>query len=523
MNVDETPGSMEMAKLRRERKRQTDRNAQREHRKRQKQYIEELEAQITLLKSPGPSETSQLATQNIRLREELKQMHSLWDEMETILQRQRELRQQSIISPFHSCGNPSDDVDRDNDPNSQAFTADSLHIKNDLSNHFAPHQEPNMTHEASEPIGLSGLEDFMLHEPPTASHMPETLCQDTGLDLDTNFDMLATNDDSIDRILIGESHLFDESHTDNISVTEPSRTAQISPGNNRQQSSSALDQVSTITVQTNCSRSHGETCALTQNPRRSKRATDVTPCEQDQTSWEHYATPRQPDTLDGFMELFGAYVEHCIPALGPTIWSIDGEPQTPMLLSPPSPRDQPLHNMIERASKNPVAIGPPTLVDFLFDNPTNTLSVDLKKYLAPVQKVRRTSEFLATYWVLYLFLRWQILRTDEAYQSLPPWFRPTPLQRTILHPVTADLIAWPEIREGLIHMSLEDSEALQEVSADVGKYLTVDISVAEHDLLNDPQQIASQILNLANWTLDTKFFDQYPQWNGIASARRSSV
>lgn len=72
-------------------------------------------------------------------------------------------------------------------------------------------------------------------------------------------------------------------------------------------------------------------------------------------------------------------------------------------------------------------------------------------------------------------------------------------------------------------MSLEDSEALQEVSADVGKYLTVDISVAEHDLLNDPQQIASQILNLANWTLDTKFFDQYPQWNGIASARRSSV
>lgn len=62
---------MEMAKLRRERKRQTDRNAQREHRKRQKQYIEELEAQITLLKSPGPSETSQLATQNIRLREEV--------------------------------------------------------------------------------------------------------------------------------------------------------------------------------------------------------------------------------------------------------------------------------------------------------------------------------------------------------------------------------------------------------------------------------------------------------------------
>ena len=159
-------------------------------------------------------------------------------------------------------------------------------------------------------------------------------------------------------------------------------------------------------------------------------------------------------------------MEHCIPALGPTIWPIHEAPRTqhlPMFLSPPLPRDRPLHNIIERASKNPAAIGPPTLVDFLFDNPTNTLSVDLKKYLAPVQKVRRTSEFLATYWVLYLFLRvsrvthkprafpslclltsrqWQILRTDEAYQSLPPWFRPTPLQLTVLHPVTADLIAW---------------------------------------------------------------------------------
>ncbi|KAJ3462290.1 hypothetical protein MRS44_007076 [Fusarium solani] len=499
MTVEGTPGNMDTAELRRERKRQTDRMAQRQHRKRQKQYIEELEAQIALLKTPGPSETSQLATQNIRLQDELKQMHSLWDEMESILQRQRELRQRSIISqpPIASqgCASPIDDVNRDNDAGSQAFIADSLHTKNDVSNRLAPHQEPNTTHEASEPIGLSGLEDLMLHESTTASHMPGALSQDADLDLDTNFDMLATHDEK-----------------------------QSTPA------SECPDQPSTMTAQTNCPRSHAETRALTQSPRRSKRATGFTPCEHDQSaevsienepSWEDYANSRQPDALDGFMELFGAYMEHCIPALGPTIWPIHEAPRTqhlPMFLSPPLPRDRPLHNIIERASKNPAAIGPPTLVDFLFDNPTNTLSVDLKKYLAPVQKVRRTSEFLATYWVLYLFLRWQILRTDEAYQSLPPWFRPTPLQLTVLHPVTADLIAWPEIREGLIHMSLADSEVLQEVSTDVGKYLTVDIPVAEHDLLNDPQQIASQILNLANWKLDTKFFDRYPQWKSIASA-----
>lgn len=71
MTVEGAPGNMDTAELRRERKRQTDRLAQRQHRKRQKQYIEELEAQIALLKTPGPSETSQLAAQNIRLQDEV--------------------------------------------------------------------------------------------------------------------------------------------------------------------------------------------------------------------------------------------------------------------------------------------------------------------------------------------------------------------------------------------------------------------------------------------------------------------
>ncbi|KAJ3535515.1 hypothetical protein NM208_g7106 [Fusarium decemcellulare] len=541
MAADETLSSMEMAEQRRERKRQTDRNAQRQHRKRQKQYIEELEAQITLLKAPGPTETSQLATQNIMLQDELKQMYSLWDEMEHILHRQRELRKQSILNlpPMvsHGCATPNEDGNQDNNPGPQELMVDSINVINDLSGHSATHQEPEITHGPSESIGLSGLEDLMLHESTAASHMPGILSQDTDLDLDTNFDMFTTHDGSIDKILNGGSHLFDESNAGSIPVADPP-AAQISPVHDRHQPLSVLDQLSAIPAQTSRSRPHTETRALIRSPRRSKRTrgrnsakTDSTPHDQDQTlgfaaqnepSWEDITSSRQPDTLDGFMELFGAYMEHCIPALSPTIWSIDGAPEScqnlPMLLSPPLPRDKPLHTIIERASKNPDTIGPPTLVDFLFDNPRNTLSVDLKKYLAPVQKARRTSEFLATYWVLYLFLRWQIVRTDEAYQSLPPWFRPTPLQLSVLHSVTADLIAWPEIREGLIHMSLADSAALQEVSVDVGKYLTVDVPVAEHDLLNDPQKIASQILNLSNWKLDRKFFDLYPQWKSLSAA-----
>lgn len=59
------------AESRRAKKRQTDRNAQRQHRKRQKQYIEGLEAQISLLKSAGKTEASQLAAQNLQLQDEV--------------------------------------------------------------------------------------------------------------------------------------------------------------------------------------------------------------------------------------------------------------------------------------------------------------------------------------------------------------------------------------------------------------------------------------------------------------------
>lgn len=77
----------------------------------------------------------------------------------------------------------------------------------------------------------------------------------------------------------------------------------------------------------------------------------------------------------------------------------------PLNRNPPSPQDREVSAIIDQARANIGSIGPPTLVDFLFDNPKNTLSIDLKKLLEPVRQRRRTSEFLATYWVLYLLFR----------------------------------------------------------------------------------------------------------------------
>ncbi|KAI1039657.1 hypothetical protein LB505_008329 [Fusarium chuoi] len=80
--------------------------------------------------------------------------------------------------------------------------------------------------------------------------------------------------------------------------------------------------------------------------------------------------------------------------------------------------------------------------------------------------------------------------------------------------MAADLIAWPAIREGLVQMSMSDPDRVYDVSTDIGKYLTVEISTSESDLVHDPQQLVSKILDLNNWKLDKEFFHQYPQWKG---------
>lgn len=60
------------AESRQDRKRRTDRVAQRNHRRRQKLYIEELEAEVALLKSASETETAaRHATQNLHLQKEV--------------------------------------------------------------------------------------------------------------------------------------------------------------------------------------------------------------------------------------------------------------------------------------------------------------------------------------------------------------------------------------------------------------------------------------------------------------------
>ena len=126
----------------------------------------------------------------------------------------------------------------------------------------------------------------------------------------------------------------------------------------------------------------------------------------------HSDTDRSiPSDSQTFPQWLEAFMFESIPGLLNPRWlssefSSGGSSGRPLIpLSPASKEDETVIDMIERARASIDDIGPPDLMEFLLDNPKNTLSVDLKKFLEPVRKSKGTSEFLATYWVLYLLLR----------------------------------------------------------------------------------------------------------------------
>ncbi|RKL32817.1 hypothetical protein BFJ72_g10317 [Fusarium proliferatum] len=476
------------AETRRAKKRQTDRNAQRQHRKRQKQYIEGLEAQISLLKSAGKSESSQLAAQNLQLQDELQQMRGLWDEMENILQRQRDLRSNSILNVPVVCSDgsptPSYDSNNERDASAQAFAVKSSSFNDTTQVRPAVRPAPVVVDNHLQSTGLSDLDGLMLHDTTSRHDLPDDLIDCDTLDLHDGSHLLNTDGNEMDAILGDGFPLANMDHSDESdrATTELTHSQSFTVRNKDSDHFSTIDSSQIQTPRARESDSAMTMRWITSPSHLLREADDIDHFpEVEDGSSHHQERKRTPDPLDGFTELFDACMKHNLPAFRSNM---------PMLMFSSASKDVLLHEMIQRASQNPESIGPPVLIDFLVDNKQNSLSTDLKVYLEP----------------------WQIVRSEDAYHSLPLWLRPTPLQLVVHHPMAADLIAWPAIREGLVQMSMSDPDRVYDVSTDIGKYLTVEISTSESDLVHDPQQLVSKILDLNNWKLDKEFFHQYPQW-----------
>lgn len=57
---------------------------------------------------------------------------------------------------------------------------------------------------------------------------------------------------------------------------------------------------------------------------------------------------------------------------------------------------------------------------------------------------------MAVMWLQWLLMRWMIHPTPATYLAIPDWYRPTPYQMFVPHPVYIDFQIWPRLRDTVI-------------------------------------------------------------------------
>lgn len=308
-------------------------------------------------------------------------MRVLWDEMETLMQKQRKIREQSILQdPLLDVAPPHNNCQEE-----------------------LPYQIAEQLMESQEQNGRHESEDSMLAgEPETAEVIPNAL-----------------ND---------QANAFEAEHTgmSSMPVDLPPLSA-IENGNDSLHMHvpfdislwPELDQTENLLSQTfvlpssRPSKSHQPHQHGSLNPQTLDEMAliDTYPHPPDDGAEQSLEISRNRHTagaMDLFAQFLDSYTQQTLSPFSSSLW-FPGASKTsealPLLLFPPLPGDKHVHAILERARENIDFIGAPNVVDFLIDNPKNTLSVDLKAFLTPVRQYRRMSEFFATYWILYLLLR----------------------------------------------------------------------------------------------------------------------
>ena len=122
-----------------------------------------------------------------------------------------------------------------------------------------------------------------------------------------------------------------------------------------------------------------------------------------------------------------------------------------------------LHDRQREASSGVAStriLGPPypfvsSLLNNNNNNPTvaprpHPLSKMMTDILSKFPAIHRLPEQVATLYLMYLMMRWQIDPSQESYDRLPEWLCPRPSQLFTPHPIWVDYLPWPRMRDKII-------------------------------------------------------------------------
>ncbi|CAK7204829.1 hypothetical protein SEUCBS139899_007591 [Sporothrix eucalyptigena] len=485
---DETGGSSQQpgqsgstVDVRKQRKRDTDRLAQREHRKRQKQYVQDLEVELAFLKQqPTQSQISQLCEENKQLRQEVNAYRDTLSRIQSLLSSRATPKPgaPSAVSSLIKTSQADTSVDSPSSDGARgAEGPNAADVMGDL-NHTAVHAHATRTVAATN-AGLditnhdrhpSDFNSDSFHGQATAGHSAQSI-----LDLMRTTPAVENNvlwmDDfrpqnNMPGLLEMDSHF----------QTNPVQQLQAHTQPSQQQH--MLWRFDTPHANTG----HG----ASNSPHRST-AQDA--------SWLLNLAPSpayfRPSPLDSDSPSTSSRMAADLRL----------HRMTSCISTTPEPNDNGIYGIIDKVRSlsltSPLASGKPTLAEFLLDNSSNVLSESLKVYLDAYRGTDKLAEFLGCYWTIYILLV---------------------LQMRVPHPVSIDFIAWPALRDELVKLSQVDRDKVCDVMRVMFSAMEVKLDRSLiHDLSNDGH-VGELISDLRNWTLKEEFFETFPEYRPLCMA-----
>ncbi|KAJ4177318.1 hypothetical protein NW755_013914 [Fusarium falciforme] len=398
-----------------EKKRQTDRIAQQKHRKRQREHIAQLEKQLQVIQQGGESEIAQLVSENAKLREEMQQLYELVDRLQEVVQIGSEIKSrfEARRKDHHQSPGQEWALQHGSGPSEQLVVDDRATLDVDTETLGASEVMPATGMPNSSTEHVLGNIDMILPDITTGN--------DTHLESTSGVSIVSSTGSSSDNSLW--------SHGSAVHVLDPVANWWLDPH-------------------------HDTSGARVQRPLMASSYPDPDICKTDvcTAEWEEFHTDDsgvQPgDGASNREQVFRtsrttpAGIKGLYTGSLASVFSVHPCSKLPCFISPSPPRDAEMHRILNIARSQIYDIGPPTFTDFLLSNPKNTLSIELKVFTEPMRLMKKSSEFLAAYWILYLLFRWQATLDEKSYHALPTWLRPTPLQLEVEHHAVLDQVPW---------------------------------------------------------------------------------
>ncbi|SPO03838.1 uncharacterized protein DNG_06521 [Cephalotrichum gorgonifer] len=170
-------------------------------------------------------------------------------------------------------------------------------------------------------------------------------------------------------------------------------------------------------------------------------------------------------------------------------------------------------------------VGPryPTVSSLLNKDPTSVhpLTSIFTGIIGTFPDLKRLPEQLATVYLMFLNMRWQVDPTRENYDHLLPFMRPVPVQYTIPHHAWFDHVPFPRMRDIMIRNPAE--YPLDDLFVPYTKTLSVNWPYDDyHVLIRNPETdeitinpvFDLHVRNIDNWSLGEEFRVRFPGLDG---------